>query len=73
LGRLQEKSAFKHAQQRQGSFTAQSWIELQRAGFMKRLFSVSNSGGYNVVFYGQWRVVVSLNGEKMVSLPFTVK
>jgi hypothetical protein len=72
LGKLQEKSAFSFQQKRQASFSAQSWIQLKRAGFMKRLFTVSNSGGYNMKFYGEWRVVVYLNGEEMVAQKFKV-
>ena len=70
LGKLQEKSSFQFTQRRQASFSAQSWIQLKRAGFMKRVFSVSNSGGYNVKFFGEWRVVIYLNGEEMVTHRF---
>ena len=72
LGKIQEKSSFRFTQQRQASFSAQSWIQLKSAGFMKRMFSVSNSGGYNVKFFGEWRVVIYLNGEEMTTQQFKV-
>ncbi len=39
-----------------------SILELTAASPMKRIFSLSESTGYNVKFYGEWKVKTFLNG-----------
>lgn len=72
LGELQDESAFSFEHHRQEDFRAQSWMRLIRAGFFKRLASVSKASGYSAEFFGRWQVVFYLNGEKIASRHFDI-
>ena len=72
-GELQESSSFSFSLEKPSIYAVESWLEMKRAGFFKRLFSASETTGFNVKFYGRWEVKLFLNGEEVASKFFEVR
>jgi hypothetical protein len=70
---LQEKAQFSFFLEETGDYALESWLRIKRAGWMRRLTSVSETSGFHVKFFGTWRVDIFLNGEKVAERSFKVQ
>ena len=73
FGEQQESSRHTFSLPEAADYAVESWLEMKRAGFLNRLFSVSETTGYNLKFYGKWKVIIFLNGEQVAVSPFEVR
>ena len=73
FGELQESSRYAFSLAEPSDHSVESWLEIKQAGFLNRLFSVSETTGYNLKFYGQWQVKIFLNGEEIAVSPFEIR
>ena len=73
FGEMQDSSTYHFSLQTPSNYAVESWLEINRAGFLKRLFSASETTGYSVKFYGKWQVKLYLNGEEVASKMFEVR
>lgn len=73
FGELQDTSHFAFSLPDGGHYAVESWLKISKAGFLTRLFSASETTGYNVKFYGKWQIRIYLNGDEMALKTFEVQ
>jgi len=73
FGELQDSSNYSFALPGAADHAVESSMGMSKAGFLTRLFSVSETTGYSVKFYGKWQVKLFLNGDEVAGKSFEVR
>ncbi|MBW1696529.1 MAG: hypothetical protein JRH18_08235 [Deltaproteobacteria bacterium] len=71
-GDLQNQCSYRFSLQKTKNKVLESYLVIKKASALKRLFSISESSGYNIKFYGRWKVKLYLNGEEIACTIFKV-
>ena len=72
-GEFQDTSSSYFTIQNTTTVVSESQLELMRAGALRRMFSMSETTGYHIKFYGVWTVNVFLNGNKVIIKEFEIR
>ncbi len=72
FGKLQDTSSSYFTIEKTTDVYSESQLEIIRASALRRLFSTSETTGYNITFYGLWKVKIFLNGNKIAIKEFEV-
>ena len=73
FGRLQDTCRHEFTAPQEILKVIDSQLEIRKASPLKKLFSASESTGYNIKFYGKWQVKLYLNGEEIACKEFEVQ
>ena len=66
LGEIQTSSAFRFSLNRKSDYPLWSTLKLHNASHQKRMVTFSYARGYHIKLFGKWRVILYLNGEKVI-------
>ena len=72
FGELEDTSSYYFSLPQKASYSCWSKLDLEEAGTLTRLFSVSETTGFNIKYYGRWQVKLFINGDKIYQQEFYI-